>query len=296
MALSAKVIKTKIKAVSNIKKITKAMEMVSAAKMRKATSRVVESKSYVMYAYELLLHMVEHKFKHELLLAGDKGDDVLIVAVASGKGLCGGFNVNMRKKVSALQREYGSKAKFIAVGKYMERAVLRSEGSLVASFTNIKDTIEERDIWSINDMILNEYRKGLYKKVVLVYTRFNSAVSYVVIAKDILPIAPDSLKETIEKDMGLKIAEKKEGFLNIALFEPGEDEVLDSVLPRITEVFVYQAFLESLASEHSSRMMAMRNASDNAGAIITDLTVGFNRARQANITKELAEISAGSLN
>jgi len=292
MALQAKAIKTKINSVKNIHKITRAMEMVAANKMRRATDAVIASKEYVRRAYELLFNLGQNKqLTHELLTSPKNAEKVLLVAISSNKGLCGAYNTNIRKKLAEYIKENNENYSFITIGKHIERTARKIDGEMIASFTNLGDSISEEELWSVNSLVVNEFKKGIYKKVILFYTRFNSSISYTPISKQILPIRQDDLENTA-KEMGIDELEPV-SFRNF-VYEPGEEEVLDFVLPRITEVYIYQAMLESLASEHSSRMVAMKNASDNAKKMIESLTVGYNRARQASITQEIAEISAGS--
>jgi len=296
MALQAKVIKQKIGSVKNIRKITRAMEMVAATKMRRATVAVLNSKEYVVRAYELMQNLSNNKgLSHELLEAPKDATKVLVVGISSNRGLCGGFNTNIRRAVASYIKDSKDDVATIAVGKYMERTMNSSGKELLASFTSLGDTITEEDIWAINSLIISEYKKGIYKKVVLFYTRFNSSLSYTPLSKEILPVRQEQVKKTIDEIEGMESEVKVESFDNF-VFEPDQESILDFVLPRVTEVYLYQSLLESLASEHSSRMVAMKSASDNAKKLVDELNVGYNRARQAAITQEIAEISAGASN
>ena len=295
MALQAKAIKSKIASVKNIRKITRAMEMVAATKMRKATRAVVDSKEYVRRAYELLKNLSKHKeLSHQLLVAPKNAKKTLIIAISSNRGLCGAYNTNIKRAlISYVKTHKDDDFAYIAIGRHIERTAKKLPGELIASFTELGDYISEEELWSVNSFIIDEFKKGIYKKVYLFYTRFNSSLSYTPINKHILPVRKKDLEDTMD-DMNMKDEERKvESFENF-VYEPGQEEVMDFILPRVTEVYIYQAMLESLASEHSSRMIAMKNASDNAKKLIEMLTVNFNRARQAGITQEIAEISAGS--
>ena len=299
MALQAKVIKAKISSVKNIRKITRAMEMVAATKMRKATQKAQDSKPYVELARELLNNVQDNKgISHPLLEEPKEALKTLIVGISSNKGLCGGYNSNIRKKVAEYVKENEGDYSFVAIGKYMERQFGKMSGNMVASFNQLGDTVSEEDLWSINSLIIEEFKKGEYKEVILFYTRFNSPISYTPIQKHMLPIRKEDIDELAD-EMGIKDSgEDSDGpaiHFPSFVYEPGEGEILEFLLPRITEVFVYQGMLESLASEHSSRMVAMKNATENAKNLIDDLTVGYNRARQAAITQEIAEISSGAV-
>lgn len=293
MALQAKVIKAKIGSVKNIRKITRAMEMVAANKMRKATKMAEESKPYVIAAKELLDNVSDAPdLGHVLFETPKETTKTLIVSISSNKGLCGGYNSNIRKKINQYIDQNTADYSFIAIGKYAERNARKINGELIASFTEIGDTISEDDLWAINSLIINEFKKGKYKEVILFYTQFNSPISYTPIKKNLLPIKKEMINELAEEN-DLE-SEKQTYNFSSFVYEPGVEEILDFLLPRITEIIFYQGMLESLASEHSSRMVAMKNATDNAKNLVDDLMVGYNRARQAAITQEIAEIAGGA--
>lgn len=270
------------------------MEMVAATKMRKATGAVVESKEYVKRAYELLVNLGNNQeLKHELLNSPEGARKTLIVAISSNRGLCGAYNSNIRKAVAKYVESNPGDYGYIALGKYVEKTLKKLPGEFLASFSNLGDSISEEDLWAINTFVIDEYKKGEYKNVILFYTKFNNTLSYTPTPKHILPIREKDLEEVITEKEDGEAKVKVDNFSNY-LFEPDSDEILDFILPRVIEVYIYQALLESLASEHTSRMIAMKSASDNAKKLIDTLTVGYNRARQAAITQEIAEISAGS--
>ncbi len=296
MALQAKAIRSKISSVKNIRKITRAMEMVAATKMRKATRLVIDSKEFINRANELLSNLSSHReLSHVLLSTPKNSQKTLVVGISSNRGLCGAYNTNIRKAISNYVKEHKNESfSYIAMGKFVERTMKKLPGELLASFTDLGDFITEEELWSVNSFIVDEFKKGIYKNVILFYTRFNSSLSYTPLSKHILPIRQKDLEETMSEIGIEKKKQRKESFENF-VYEPGHEEVLDFILPRITEVYIYQALLEGLASEHSSRMVAMKSASDNAKKLIEMLTINFNRARQAGITQEIAEISAGSI-
>ncbi|MBT5808267.1 ATP synthase F1 subunit gamma [Candidatus Uhrbacteria bacterium] len=298
MAVQTRVIKRRIKSVKNTKKITKAMELVAASKMRRAVINTLASRPYSKLAWNTVLSIGEatDTSSHPLLKKNEKVERVLILLITSDRGLAGGFNSNMvravRKEVEALGDSVSIET--ICIGKRGADAMRRMDLSVMASFTDITNKTKFEEVLPIGKMVIDEFTKGNFDLVKVAYTDFVSAITQKPLVLDLLPLgAPESL-ETIgdmkEKD------ESKEKQFNEAkeyTFEPSPRDVLDKILPRLVETMVYQAVLESAASEHSSRMLAMRSASDAASDMIDDLTFTFNQARQAGITQEIAEISSG---
>jgi len=293
MAVSTKLIQSRITSVKNTRKITKAMELVSAAKMRKATQRVIASRPYAHLAWELIteLSTEREKQQHPLLAKPEKVERVLLVLIASDRGLCAGFNAQMIKKTSEMLKEIGDDVEVdvIACGKYAERSMRKLGKNVIAFFTDLANNPTYKDIRPVGKMVIEEFQNGKYDKVMLGFTDFISAINQTPKVNQLLPLEPiEGLGEVGE--------EKKEETQKINAeykFEPSPHQVLDLMLPRLVEAQVYQAILESAASEHSARMVAMKSASDAANDMIDDLTFTFNQARQASITKEILEISSG---
>jgi len=317
MAVNAKIVRRRIKSVGNTKKITKAMELVAAAKMRKAVRLALATRSYAMLAREMLLKLSEMKklTKHPLM-AIRPVKKILLVIVSSNRGLCGGFNSNVFKKaveqvknahLIAVQRSFGKKitpAKDTAVevvaltvGKKSEKMALKLGLKVIASFNQLSDTPHLLESKPIVEIIKTEFEKKHVDKVAIIYTDYISAISQKPTIRQVLPISPVDLEKMIKslceqgKEDECDFEEKPVEFI----FEPNPAWVLEQMLPRLTEVQVFQALLESSASEHSSRMLAMRSASDAAEEMIGDLVFTLNQARQASITREIAEISGGAV-
>lgn len=296
MAVQTRAIKRRIKSVKNTRKITKAMELVSASKMRRAVNSVLASRSYSKLAWSVVSAIGAHSDTqlHPLLRARGNAKKILLVIISSDRGLAGGFNTNitrkMREKIKAIEKD--GKIETICIGKRGADVVRRLGLPIKASFVGITNNAKFEEVLPIGRMVIDEFTKASFDKVVLCYTDYVSAVTQTAVAMDLLPLCEASAqtvgtigKETREKSNAMETCEFS--------FEPSPREVLDKMLPRIVETIVYQAVLESAASEHSARMMAMRNASDAAGEMIDDLTFTFNQARQAGITQEIAEISSG---
>jgi len=291
---TGKEIKLKIRTVSNIKKITKTMEMVSVSKMKKMVTKATHSKEYAVKALQLLANLsLEREISHPLLESG-KGEKNLVIVYASNKGLCGGFNANVSKKLLEITKNKKRELEVITIGKQAERAARRAELNIVASFIDFNEKTGSDQFFSLQQTILDLFMTGQYHEVWMLYTEFQSAVSYVPVNYKILPPDINNLKHFfVDKEREERYQHKLKS-LERYKFEPSEQEVLSKIIPEILHACLYYAHLESQASEHSARMFAMKNASDNAGGLVSDLTLQYNKARQAAITQEISEIVGGA--
>ena len=298
MALSTKAIKTRIKSVKNTKKITKAMEMVAASKMRKAVEKSLASREFAERALELLVAISKNRILRHPLLKKTDGNKVLLILMASNKGLCGGYHVNIFKEAErylAMKKELGGTVDVICIGKYAERFAKKHGLNVVGSFIDLPEDLTPDNVNGITKLAVDEFMAGAYDKVRIVFAKFVSAISQEVVIRGILPIKQQNIERlVIRAGKGVEQREPETESMSLYQFEPGEDEVLNYVLPALTEIQVYQALLESHASEHSSRMVAMKNASDNAGELIDDLSLTYNKARQSGITQEIIEIATAA--
>lgn len=295
MAVQSKIIKQKMLSVGNIKKITKTMEMVSVSKMRKAVSNSLASRQYARYALELLITLAKERNIPNSLLEEGKGEKTLIVIVASNKGLCGGYNVNISKAVSKFKKE-NQDLECIAIGKQAERIANRNNLKIVASLNDFKEDVTLDEIDLLKKIILKEFIElKKYKNVSIVYTQFVKQLEYSPSIKEIIPVSAKTTRNILEEtDKGSVDDRFDKKSMALYLFEPSEERVLDKVIPELLGATLFQIILEAQASEHSSRMVAMKNATDNAGELLDDLRLTYNRARQTGITQEVAEIIGGA--
>ena len=302
----SKEIKRRIKSVKSTKKITKAMELVAASKMKRAVVSTLASRLYAEYSWDILTSLAENleEISHPLFETRE-GKRTLLIFITSNRGLCGAYNSQVTKKVVTLLRRNGGTATMdiVAVGRKGDLAMRRIGRNIVASFTELPAHISLSDIVPISKLVLQEYSAGHYDKVLVAYTDFVSAMTQRSNIKQVLPISQTDLRETIDslqvttdqnaETEGLhgkgQMSETRIDYL----IEGERDKLLVSLAEKLTRMQIYQMLLESNASEQSSRMVAMKNASDAAGEMIDDLTLVFNKARQANITQEISEISAG---
>jgi len=315
MAVNTKAIKRRIKSVGNTKKITKAMEMMSAVKMRKAVEAVQNTRTYAKMAWDLLVNLSKGEREGIALLGVRPVKKLLIILITSNRGLCGSFNSNIIRKTTAQlqnpknisrQRVDGKilesseiiEVDVLGIGKKGAEFAKKMKYSLIASYTGLPDTPGLKDILPVARTVIADYEAGKYDKVVVAYTDFKSAIAQVAKLRQVLPVSEVDLEKMMDEAEGIRNKEKGASEMNVELsdylFEPTRAEVLKIILPRLVETQIYQALLESSASEHSTRMMSMKNASEAATDMIKELNLNFNKARQAGITQEIAEIAGGA--
>ena len=284
-----KAIKNRIKSVKSTKKITKAMELVSASKMKRAVASTLASRLYAGYSWEILTSIAKNTENITNPLFNEREvNKILLVLITSNRGLCGAYNAQVIKKVlSFFKNQKHPPIDIISIGKRGDMAMRRVGKSVLASFFEIPDNATIADVVPVAKLLVDEYKTGSYDKVLIAYTDFISALTQKPNIRQILPISKSSLKEALE-DLPDKPEQKTD-----YLFEGDFNMLIETLAEKITRMQIYQMLLESNASEQSSRMVSMKNASEASGEMIDDLTLVFNKARQANITREISEISAG---
>ena len=297
MALAQKAIKQKIKSVGNIKKITKTMEMVSVSKMRRAVDKALASRAYAHYALELLVNLSRDKnILHPLMTTG-KGNKELLIIITGNKGLCGGYHTNLFKALNAYmksEKSNGKELKAITIGKYGEKICKKLNVPMFASFITFSEfsTIEQTQ--ELSNLVTEEFKKGEYQSVKILYTEFLKSTTYKPVLRELFPLSIETVKNVVEVLSETDKVEVDAQSLVDYKFEPDLNIILESILPGLVDIVVYQTLAEAFASEHSARMFAMKNAGDSATTILDALTLSYNHARQDGITKELSEIVAGA--
>ena len=276
---SAKEVRRRIKSVVSTKQIIKAMELISVIKMQKAIAINAASRNYSEAAEAILWNLVTdiNEADHPFLLPDNEATKQLVVIITSDRGLCGGLNSKAIRMVLDLSKDRDTD--FLTIGR-KGRDLLRVLGkNIIADFTKIEEKPEIKDILPISKIITDDFVSGKYKGIKLVYTHFVSTLAQEPTATKLLPL--ENKQKSLSQER--------------IVFEPEKHALLDDLIPRLMEIKIWQSMLESIASEHSARMMAMKNASENAVELIDDLTLAYNQTRQANITREIAEISAGKM-
>lgn len=282
---STQQLKRRIGSVKNTKQITKAMELVAASKMRRAQVEAVATRDYRSSAHEILKRIggVSDVANHPLFVTR-KIDSRLVILITSDRGLAGAYNSNILKKLIARVEEdkkNKTKTEVIAIGRVGAQFVARLDKvELVSVYPMFAKDPRPSEIRPIIDEIFKKYADKSIDAVNIIYTGFISNIAQEVHDTELLPTHLENDKTLSE--------------LEVAIFEPGIDTIVEPAVARLTEAQVWQAILESLASEHSMRMVAMKNATDNASEVIDDLTLELNTARQAEITQQIAEIVGGA--
>src|SRR3989344_1048818 len=310
MAGSTKQIKRRIKSIANTKKITKAMELVAGAKMRRAVEAVLKSRQFATLAMEMVSRVRRSTMSsrpnggnealvgHELFNTSKQSGRALVVVISSDRGLCGSFNTQLfRKLESSLLnlKKITPELEFVAVGKRAAQFIKRQNWELKAFFQNVS-VKNSRQIDPVGDMALKGFLAGNYDRIYVAYTDFRSALRQVPSVITLLPleVPHKELGEARPNSPAGELAVGQVGDKSDVLFEPSPMEVLNHILPKIFETELYQTVLESAASEHSARMMAMRTATDSAAELLDDLVFTYNKIRQGGITKEIIEVSTGA--
>lgn len=283
MAANRKAIKMRMKSVRNTRKITKAMELVAASKMRRAITQVLKTRPYARTVEQTIgeaLSRLPEGVTHALLRVHPQAKKKLVIVFSSDRGLAGGLNANLLRFVRDELKGINNDAlDIIAVGRKGGDGVQRLGKHIVARFPALSNNPALADMLPIAHMALTGFLEGTYEEVRVVFTDFISGVSQVPAMRTLLPLAQQASGDAKAKPD--------------ALFEPSAQQVLDATLPALAETLLWQMLLESVASEHAARMMAMKNASDAASDMLSSLTFTYNQARQGAITQEIAEISGG---
>jgi F-type H+-transporting ATPase subunit gamma len=284
---AGKEIRGKIKSVENTKKITKAMEMVAASKMRKAQARMRSARPYAERVRSLAANLshATPEYKHPFLVANDVAKIAGFIVVTTDKGLCGGLNTNVLRAVTVKLKELdaqGIKAEAVAIGNKGLGFLNRVGVKVVSHATQLGDSPQLEKLIGPVKVLLDDYASGKLKAVYLCYTRFINTMRQEPMIQQLLPLTDEQMQRE----------EGTHGWDYI--YEPDAKVVIDELLVRYVEALVYQATAENMASEQSARMVAMKSATDNAGSVIGELKLVYNKTRQAAITKELSEIVAGA--
>ncbi len=278
--MQTKIIKQKIKSVGSIKKITKTMEMVSAAKMKKAIDNALLLRPFHEEAQHVLEDISLDSFvRHDLLQHNGVQGEVVII-IASNKGLCGSYNVNVyRKLLDAYTVEERKNLRVIAFGKYSEKVAKKLHVETLASFNH--SVLTSQDAHATATMIIDWYKEKKIGTVRVLYTHFTSASIFTPTLLQLLPFSSEGQPDASGEPR--------------YLYEPDQETVLSSIIPMMLHNIIYGAVLESYASEHSARMFAMKSATDNASELQDELKLYYNRARQERVTQEIAEITSGAM-
>jgi F-type H+-transporting ATPase subunit gamma len=289
---SAREVRLRIRSVKNIAQVTRALQAVSASKVRKAMQAVTNTRPYATKAWQVLIHIAGQPGRdtlHPLLTSRERIERVLVVLITGDRGLAGAYNTNIVRFASLSFDQHPVPVEYITVGRKGRDLMLRRRKEILAEFSNLPAAPSFADVSAIGRLAVEEFLSGRVDEVYLVYTDFVNMVRQVPQVKKLLP-----LEVGVGAGRVADFAPVERGLAAAYIYEPGQNEILDEVVPRFTALQVYQAILESLASEHAARMVAMKNATDAASDLAAALTLEYNKARQQSITSEMLDIAGGA--
>lgn len=284
-------IRLRIRSIKNISQVTRALQAVSASKVRKAQQGVMQTRPYATRAWQVLTHIATqpgHASLHPLLTNRADIKKTLVLLITGDRGLAGAYNTNVVRH--CLQRFARAKTpvQYVTVGRKGRDLLLRHRKKLIAEFSNLPAWPAFADVSAIGRLVVDEFLMGKADQVYLIYTKFINMVTQEPEVKQLLPLELDTEDSRV-------VSFQSENHTSAAyIYEPGETEILNEIVPRFTALQVYQAILESLASEHAARMVAMKNATDSATELATALQLEYNKTRQQGITNEILDIVGGA--
>jgi F-type H+-transporting ATPase subunit gamma len=286
---SAREMRLRIRSVKNISQVTRALEAVSAAKVRKAMQAVAATRPYASKAWQVLTHVAAQPGRHSLhplLTERPNPRTALAIVITSDRGLAGAYNTNIIRYIVQNFDAYRIPVKYIAVGRKGRDLLVRRRKDLLADFSNLPAAPSFADVSAIGRMAVTEFEAGNIDEVYLVYTDFVNMARQIATTKKLLPL---------ELEAGGQVMELQRGNATAAYeYEPDLRELLDEIIPRFTAIQVYQAILESQASEHAARMVAMHSATDNARELAGAYELQYNKMRQQTITSDILDIVGGA--
>ncbi len=287
-----KEIRTRIASVKSTKQITSAMKMVAAARLRRAQNAILTMRPYAAKLQEIMQDVGSslEASAENVFTTSREVNKVLVVAITSNRGLCGGFNINVVKRVielmdTDLASQYKSnRADLFCIGKKGADLLKTREYPIGKIETDIFNHLDFESVTPLAEKLMEEYKAGDYDQIILIYNQFKNAAVQLLQTEQFLPIV------NTEAQPDGKVENKKADYI----FEPGKEEILTELIPKTLKIQLYKALLDSQAAEHGARMTAMHKATDNATELIKDLNLTYNKARQAAITNEILEIVSGA--
>jgi len=288
---SAREMRLRIRSVKNISQVTRALETVSASKVRKAISAMMATRSYATKAWQVLTHVAEQPGRdslHPLLSDRTTVNNTLVVVITGDRGLAGAYNSNVIRFVASRFDKNPVPVKYIAVGRKGRDLLIRRRKDVIADFSNLPPAPTFADVSAIGRLAVDSFMQGEADEVFLVYTDYVNMARQVTTVKKLLPL------ELVGEGLVEDFENQHNGPHAAYEYEPDMREILDEIIPRFTALQVYQAVLESLASEHAARMVAMRNATENAKELVNALQLAYNKVRQQTITNDILDIVGGA--
>lgn len=288
---SARDMRLRIRSVKNIAQVTRALETVSASKVRKAMQTTLATRPYSEKAWKLLIHLARQpgaQSLHPLLTERSEVKKVLVVMISSDRGLAGAYNVNVLRQTLIHFKDFPQPVSYVAVGRKGRDLLMRRRQNVIADFSNLPSPVSFLDVSPIGQLVVEDYLNGTFDQVYLAYTEFNNMARQTPVVRKLLPLQVKILKSD-EHDL-----DGTHETHAVFTYEPDANELLNSVVPRFTAIQIYQALLSAQASEHAARMVSMRNATDNAMELMAALQLEYNKFRQQSITNDMLDITGGA--
>ncbi len=288
---SAREMRLRIRSVKNIAQVTRALEAVSASKVRKAVDQVEATRPYANKAWQVLKHVAGQPGRdslHPLLTERSEVKNTLVILLSSDRGLAGAYNTNVIRFNMLEFDKYKTPTQYITVGRKGRDLLMRRGGNVMAEFSDLPAAPSFGDVSAIGHLAVEEFLSGNVDEVYLVYTDYVSMARQEPVKKKLLPLEVEDTDDLVQ-EYG-----QHKGPSAAYIYEPGAEEILNEIIPSFTALQVYQAILESLASEHAARMVAMRNATDNAHELVGALQLDYNKVRQQTITGDILDIAGGA--
>ena len=286
-------IRLRIRSIKNIRQVTRALQAVSASRVRKAMEAVGRTRPYASKAWQVLTHIAGQPGRsalHPLLTERKEVNNVIVVMVSGDRGLAGPYNTNVLRYTLSHFRNYQVPVRYVAAGRKGAELLFRRGMNVMAQFTDLPAEPQFTDASPIGRILVDEFLAGRADQIFLVYTDFVNMIRQVPTMKQLLPLEIGTQEGLVQADY----AAARSGPSAAYIYEPGQFEILDQIVPRFTALQVYQALLESIASEHAARMVAMKNATENASDLASALTLEYNKVRQQSITNEMLDIAGGA--
>ena len=287
---SAREVKQRIKSVKNISQVTRALQAVSASKVRKAIDQLEDTRPYSIKAWQVLQHIAgqpDRSTLHPMLVERSKIKNIIAIVISGDRGLAGAYNSNLIRAVDLWTKTIETPTQYITIGRRGRDQLLRRGREIIAEFSNLPAQPSYRDISPVGRIAVEKFLDEEVDEVHLIYTQFINRMNHQPVVKKLLPLETGV-------DERVKAFDETEPLMGGYIFEPDQKSILDEIIPRFTILQVFHAVIESLASEHSARMVAMKNATDNATALADALQLEYNKARQQAITNEMLDIAGGA--
>ncbi len=287
---NAREVKQRIKSVKNISQVTRALQAVSASKVRKAIDQLEDTRPYSVKAWQVLQHIAKQPDRsslHPMLVEHSSIKRIIAIVISGDRGLAGAYNSNLIREVVTWSKSIEVPVKYITVGKRGRDLLLRRGKEIMAEFSNLPTEPSYNDISPVGRIAVDTFLRDEVDEVYLIYTQFVNRMNHQPVVKKLLPLETD-------QDERVKIFNETGPLVGGYIFEPDQKSIIEEIIPRFTILQVFHAVIESLASEHSARMVAMKNATDNATALADALQLEYNKARQQAITNEMLDIVGGA--